>query len=369
MRIVHFWLVLLLSVLLAGCEIISVQDHNENPQAYWFSNSYTSFWPDGDSTCFRADDGLYRWQPEEERVTCIADGLFDSAELVYLAAVDGDYFYTQRLDPYLHRIDGETGETSVLAEITNTTGHTAFGYNGEMWAYDGMLYCLASACGEQSEEDHVCQMEVQVRDTGGQLVKTYPLPGGDQVSLVMARGEQLFLVRWGSAAEESGQNGLRVLDLPSGEEEPLPGAENCALQGAVGDRLLVLDTEEDTYWLLDAEGNRTPLAASCETVLASDGAVTYGKNSGVLVRETDDGVEALATCRGYISDCCLIDGVFYLNQGLDLWVREDRLRFADATGENAEMVEKVNAAGSLQGGRKLTLAFMPDGTVYLLHCS
>ena len=94
MRIVHFWLVLLLSVLLAGCEIISVQDNNENPQAYWFSNSYTSFWPDGDSTCFRADDGLYRWQPEEERVTCIADGLFDSAELVYLAALDGDYFYT-----------------------------------------------------------------------------------------------------------------------------------------------------------------------------------------------------------------------------------------------------------------------------------
>ena len=136
-----------------------------------------------------------------------------------------------------------------------------------------------------------------------------------------------------------------------------------------GDRLLVLDTEEDTYWLLDAEGNRTPLAASCETVLASDGSVTYGKNSGALVREADAGVEALATCRGYITDCCLIDGVFYLNQGLDLWVREDRLRFADATGENAEMVEKANAAGSLQGGRNLTLAFMPDGTVYLLHRS
>ena len=80
---------------LGGCQM----EQSGAPQAYWFSNSYTSFWPDGDSICFRADDGLYRWQPGEEQVSCIAGGLFDSAERVYLAAVDGDYFYTQRLDP------------------------------------------------------------------------------------------------------------------------------------------------------------------------------------------------------------------------------------------------------------------------------
>lgn len=321
---------------------------------------------DGDTVYFAARSGLYRWK-EGRKAELLDDDFFYNLESRSMTVLDGKVYSIRWDTGMLVSFDPETRETVGLAEVYNNREWFAGSVlNAQVWQWDGKLCCLSSNSApiirdEDTDIDlsDYYQLEIQIRDTDGTLLDTIPMLS-DWAELIFAYEEYLFYLAGGAL-----QGTIRGVNLETGKDFLL-GRQRP--RGVIDGKLLVVDEDGD-YDLMDAEGNRTPYDLTNAQWLGETGGRRYYSKEGSFFLSEDGRLEELIHFVRLVPfDVFMFDGTLYLQMNSDLEILSDRLKLADATGENAEAVAEANDTRLFEGdGDTLTLALTSDDTFYLLN--
>lgn len=342
------------AVSIGGCQV-----GEDAPEVQMFSSSDAVLDPETDTVYFSFQQQLYSWPVGGERAEMLSDDLFYMSERRRMAVLDGKV-YTVRWDTgVLTVFDPETGENTELAEVFDWE-QTHF--CGDIWVYDGKICNVYQEYfGENAE--------IQIRSVDGELVETIPLPV-NWVYPCFAYGKYFFYT------DSNAFGPGHVVNLDTGEDtllgvyQPLDIADGKLLvleQGVYDENGEYHRTDEWNYYLMDKAGKVEPYAWPEEgfwvetDVYYSRGGILYGC-------QADEPEELLSFGRHLPATRGMVDGVLVMRSGENMELTSDRITMVDATGENAERVAEANETRHfLVGTDTVTLALMPDGTLYLLQ--
>lgn len=350
-----FLLIAALCLLFTGCS----SDETEVESFNLFPPAPEAASEDG-ITYFVNGGDIYRWKVGKKDASLWLEDAFTTSWNGYLAVLDGDLYYVDDGLASLCRVDGKTGDVETLAELWDPESPTPVHFFGQMWPYDGKLYCAAPASDDER------QLEVQVREPDGRLLARYPLPVHEEnVTLQLAYGEWVFY------SEPSGVS--YAYSLSEEWEMLLLRGAPCVPKAVIGEKLL-LQTSRTAYDWLDSDGHTSPYAWDVQATWAAadeEQRFYFYPEDGVytLYRLAREGASGPLISCDYPPTGALLDGVYYLTVASDLKLENERLTFFDRTGENARQVEQANETRIFENdGQLLSFAIHPDGEIALLAC-
>lgn len=204
---------------------------------------------------------------------------------------------------------------------------------------------------------------------GGELVETIPLPVNG-VYPRFAYGEYYFYT------DTSAFGPGHVVNLETGEDtllgvyQPLNIVDGKLLvleQGAYDENGEDHKTDEWNYYLMDKAGKVEPYAWPEEGFWVETD-VYYSRGRILYDARSDEPEELLSFDRHLPTTRGMVNGVLVMQTSENMELVSDRITMVDATGENAERVAEANETRHfLVGTDTVTLALMPDGTLYLLQ--
>lgn len=339
------------AVSMGGCQL--GQDAPE-VQMLGFSDAVLD--PETDTIYFSVRERLYSWSVGGE-AEMLSDDLFYKNERRRIAVLDGKV-YTVRWDTgVLTVFDPATGEKTELAEVFDWE-QTHF--CGDIWVYDGQICNVYQEYfGENAE--------IQIRSASGELVETISLPV-NWAYPCFAYGKYFFYT------DSNAFGPGHVVNLDTGEDtllgiyrpqDIIDGQLAVLEQGAYDENGEYHWNGYGNYYLMDRQGNLTVYPSLDEGYWIEIG--QYFGAGGFLCRYDDGQTEPLLDFGRHTPDSVVLQGNVFMQTNDNFEMVSDCITMADATGENAEAVEKANKTRIfLSGGDTLTLALMPDGTLYLL---
>lgn len=311
---------------------------------------------------FGVYDTLYRWVENESNTEIAAEDFFYKNEERQMAVLDGKV-YTVRWDTGMLTVfDPETGETEELTQIFDWIEDG--GFCGDIWVYDGQICNV----GRDASSD---QAEIRIWSADGQLTQTIPLSVGRTFPLFACQNYFFYL-------ESSIMGPGYAINLQTGEETYL--GIYCPYTIVDGQLAVieqgVYDENGEYHWkgegdiyLMDRHGNLTAYPPLEDGVWIELGRY-FGKN-GTVCRYEEGETEPLLDFGRHTPPAKIwLNDILHMQTTANFEMLSENITLIDATGENAEAVEKANETRIfLSDGDTLTLALTVDNTLYLLNRS
>ena len=346
-RYIKFILPVLLMIGILGCHA----DRGSITPTVTFNSRRLTALSEENIRYFSVRDRLYGWNPQNTSVILYDNDFFYKNEARCMTSLNGKIYSINWYTKELLALDPDTGSVESLVNIPAET---------TIWNWDGKLCCLAI------DESQLMQVQIYAED--GTLLRILPL----DARLVFpdcATGDWLFY-QSGFAASSY------ALNLETGERQQLLDGEPCAVL-TVLDEKLVIQTEDGCIYL-DKKGNQSAVCGEEYTWYAGDETAQYFSYlmqpqagfARAYGRLEDGKIEAVFSLKDPVLDRQIADGVLYMQGDSSVYLLSDSCRLLDATGENAEAVEKANKTRIFENdGDSLTLALTQDDTLYLLNRS
>ncbi len=311
---------------------------------------------------FGGNDTLYRWVESENKTEIAAKDFFYPDEERRMAALNGKV-YTVRWDTgMLTVLDPKTGKTEELTQVFDWIEDG--GFCGDIWVYDGQICNV----GQNAFSD---KAEIRIWSADGQLTQTISL-SVERVFPLFACQEYFFYLKSGIMGPGYAVN------LQTGEETYLgiyrpytitDGKLAVIEQGVYDENGEYHWKGEGDIYLMDRHGNLTAYPPLEDGVWIEIGRY-FGKD-GTVYRYDKGKTKPLLDFGKHTPPAKVwLNDFLHMQTTASFEMLSENITLLDATGENAEAVEKANQTRIFENdGDSLTLALSPDDTLYLLNRS